>query len=222
MIRLNTLGVEGRKPIPKEMRERLKSFSEMLNRQKHRIALLEDSLSNLNNKTVQRYRSLVTLLNNQLEEKDRTINNLMTRLNSSNVRITELETSVEELTSANEELSSIAESQQEALNIQSNTANEGFVRIGSKKDLQNVGLLSKGYLLSKAKINTSGFDPSLFQKVDIREFSEITIPAKSFTVLTSMPESSYRIEKAGNSSILRIIDSERFWSISRYLVIQTK
>lgn len=222
MIRFNTLGNEGRKPTQTEMRERLKSFSEMLSRQKQRIALLEDSLSNLNNKTIQRYRSLVTLLNNQLEEKDRTINSLMTRLNSSNVRITELESSIEELTSANKELSNIAESQREALEIQNSVVNEGFVCMGSKKELQNVGLLSKSSLLTKAKVNTSGFDPSLFEKVDIRLFTELIIPAKSFTILTSMPQSSYSIERAGDTSILRINDPERFWSISRYLIIQTK
>lgn len=222
MIRINPLGNEGRKPTQVEMRQRLKTFSEMLSRQKQRIALLEDSLSSVNNKTIQRYRSLVTLLNNQLEEKDRTISSLMTRLNNNNMRISELETNIAELTSANEELSNIAESQKEALNDQANIINEVYVRIGSKKELQDAGLLGKSSLLSKAKVNTSGFEPRLFQKVDIREFSEITIPAKSFTILTSMPESSYRIEKVGDSCILRIIDSARFWSISRYLIIQTK
>lgn len=222
MIRVNPLGNEGRKPTRTEMRERLKAFSDMLSRQKQRIALLEDSLSGLNNRTIQRYRSLVTLLNNQLEEKDRTINDLMARLNSSNARISDLETNIAELTSTNEQLSSVTEMQQQALAIQDNIINEGYVKVGSKKELQNAGLLTGGGFLSKAKVNSSGFNPDLFLKVDIRDFTELPIQSKSIQILTSMPSSSYSIEKSGNTSILRILDPTSFWSVSRYLIIQTK
>ena len=194
----------------------------MLSRQKQRIALLEDSLSGLNNRTIQRYRSLVTLLNSQLEEKDRTINDLMAKLNSSNARISDLETNIMELTSTNEELTSVTEMQQQALAIQDNIINEGYVKIGSKKELQDAGLITGGGLLSKSKVNNSGFDANLFLKVDIREFSELPIPSKTIKILTSMPESSYSIERSGNTSVLRILDPTSFWSVSRFLIIQTK
>lgn len=222
MIRLNPLGNEGRQTSRAEMRQRLRAFSEMLNRQKQRIAQLEDSLSGLSNKTIQRYRSLVTLLNSQLEEKDRTINDLMARLNTSNARISDLESSVEELTSTNEQLASVTEMQQQALTIQDNIINEGYIKVGSKKELQNVGLLTGGGFLSKAKVNSSGFDPNLFIKVDIREFTELPIQSKSIQILTSMPASSYSIERSGNTSVLRILDPTSFWSVSRFLIIQTK
>lgn len=222
MIRVNPLGNEGRQPTRTEMRQRLKAFSDMLSRQKQRIALLEDSLSGLNNRTIQRYRSLVTLLNSQLEEKDRTINDLMAKLNSSNARISDLETNIMELTSTNEELTSVTEMQQQALAIQDNIINEGYVKIGSKKELQDAGLITGGGLLSKSKVNNSGFDANLFLKVDIREFSELPIPSKTIKILTSMPESSYSIERSGNTSVLRILDPTSFWSVSRFLIIQTK
>ena len=222
MIRVNPLGNEGRQPTRTEMRQRLKAFSDMLSRQKQRIALLEDSLSGLNNRTIQRYRNLVTLLNSQLEEKDRTINDLMARLNSSNARISDLETNILELTSTNEELTSVTEMQQQALVIQDNIINEGYIKVGTKKELQNAGLITGGGLLSKSKVNNSGFDANLFLKVDIREFSELPIQSKTIKILTSMPESSYSIERNGNTSILRINDPTSFWSISRFLIIQTR
>ena len=39
--------------------------------------------------------------------------------------------------------------------------------------------------------------------------------------MTQMPEDSYSIEKKGNTSVLHIIDPDKFWSVSKYLIIAT-
>ena len=218
MIHFNPLGTEGRKPTKSEMRERLKAFSQMLERQKIRISLLEDSLSALNG-----YAVSITLLNSQLEEKDNTINSLMAELNVRNANIAKLQNDIQELSSENEELVLKTETQQKALEAQDAFINEGYVRIGSKKELQNAGLITGGGFLSKTRVNNSNMDVSLFQKVDIRQVTQLNIPSKSFKILTSIPESSYSIEKVGKEkSVLKILNPTQFWSVSRYLIIQTK
>lgn len=223
MIHFNPLGTEGRKPTKSEMRERLKAFSQMLERQKIRISLLEDSLSALNGYAVSKYRNLITLLNSQLEEKDNTINSLMAELNVRNANIAKLQNDIQELSSENEELVLKTETQQKALEAQDAFINEGYVRIGSKKELQNAGLITGGGFLSKTRVNNSNMDVSLFQKVDIRQVTQLNIPSKSFKILTSIPESSYSIEKVGKEkSVLKILNPTQFWSVSRYLIIQTK
>lgn len=223
MIRFNTLGKEGRKPTKTEMRDRLQNFSKMLERQKQRISQLEDSLSLLNSSAVAKYRNLISLLNSQLTEKDNTINSLMAELNARNANISKLQSDIEVLTTEKEELSAMAEQQQEALTAQDAYINEGYIRIGTKKELQNAGLITGGGFLSKAKVNNSNMDASLFQKVDIRQITQLNIPAKSFKILTSMPESSYSIQSVSKeSSILIIQNPTQFWSISRFLIIQTK
>jgi len=40
-------------------------------------------------------------------------------------------------------------------------------------------------------------------------------------VLSQMPADSYTIDQKGNSSVLRITNVNRFWSITKYLIIQT-
>lgn len=223
MIRFNTLGNEGRKPTKAEMRERLKAFSQMLERQKLRVAQLEDSLDAVNGSSIAKYRNLITLLNSQLEEKDKTINSLMAELNKRNANIVKLQADVEELTTSNQLLSEVAEKQKEALVIQDDFINEAYIKIGSKKDLQSSGLITGGGFLSKAKVNNSNLNSNLFQKVDIRQITQINIPAKSFKILSPMPESSYSVEKAGKeSSVLIINNPTHFWSVSHYLIIQTK
>lgn len=223
MIHINPLGNEGRKLTRAEMRERLRTFSQMLERQKQRISLLEDSLSTLNGSAVVKYRNLITLLNSQLEEKDKTINSLMAELNKRNANITKLQNDIEELTISNQSLSEITEKQQEALVIQDNYINEGYIKIGTKKELQNAGLITGGGFLSKTKVNNSNLDVSLFQKVDIRQITQLNLPSKSVKILTPMPESSYSIEKVDKeSSILIIKNPTHFWSVTRYLIIQTK
>ena len=62
----------------------------------------------------------------------------------------------------------------------------------------------------------------MFTKVDIRTFTEVTINSGNPKILTQMPASSYRIEKGKGSSILYILDPTAFWSVSNYLIIQTK
>ena len=94
-------------------------------------------------------------------------------------------------------------------------------RIGTKKELTSQGLLSGGFL-QKKRVNHDAINKDMFTKVDIRTFTEVTINSSNPKILTQMPASSYRIEKGKGSSILYILDPTAFWSVSNYLIIQTK
>lgn len=51
----------------------------------------------------------------------------------------------------------------------------------------------------------------------------ININGKSPKILSEAPKDSYRLDKSGNSSVLKINDSEKFWSANnKILVIQIK
>lgn len=217
----NGKGVEGRKMTKEELKARLDDFASLLERQHNRIAQLEDSLKN-KGEGYANLRNIVTYLNQQLEEKNKTIATLKTSLNSKNVDIQRLNTQVKSLTSSNEKLTEEINKQGEILVAQSNAINECYVKIGTKKELQQAGVLSGGGILSKKKLDVTNFQNAGFKKVDIRSYVEVDIPSKKIQILTAMPSSAYTITSDGNNSKLTITNPTVFWSVSNYLVIQTK
>lgn len=217
----NGKGVENHKMTKQELKAHLESFGALLERQRNRIAQLEDSLQN-KGKTFENLRNIITYLNHQIDEKNQVIATLQANLNNKNVDIQRLNMQVKTLTASNEQLTEEVNKQGEALMTQSTILNECYVKIGTKKELQQAGVLSGKGLLSKKKLDVTNFQNAGFTKVDIRSYVEVEIPSKKIQILTSMPSSSYTIQNNGNSSKLTITDPTLFWSVSNYLVIQMK
>ena len=123
---------------------------------------------------------------------------------------------------ADKQLNIKVDRQADVLNKQDKLLNEAYVKIGTKKELSDLGLLSGGFL-KKKKLDTEAIQKSMFTKVDIRKVTELTINSAKPKIITQMPASSYKIEKKDkNTSVLYILDHEAFWGVSNYLVIQTK
>ena len=187
--------------------ENLRSFEELLNRQRQQITMLQDSLYNRKDST-SRYFKLVEFLNKELAEKDLTIQTLQKEIAVNRRDIAELQ-----------EKERI---HKQALEMQSDMLNECYVKVGTKKELQNAGLLESKGLFSKKKVNSSSLNKDLFMKVDIRNFLELPISAKKIKIMTpEPPATSYIIEKTTSGVILRIQDPTAFWNASNYLIIQT-
>ncbi len=217
----NSKGVEGGKMTKAALKANLDAFAALLERQRNRIAQLEDSLKS-RGESFGNLKNIIAYLNQQLDEKNKTIAALQTSLNSKNVDIQQLRKKVTTLTASNEKLTEEVNKQGEALVTQSAVINECYVKIGAKKELQRDGVLSGGGFLSKKKLNVSNFANAGFTKVDIRSYLEVDIPSKKIEILTAMPSSSYTITSDGNNSKLLITNPTAFWSVSNYLVIQIK
>lgn len=214
-------GMENKKMTKEELKANLNAFAALLERQRNRIAQLEDTLKS-RGASMGSLKNIITHLNQQLDEKNQTIAALQASLNSKNVDIQQLRKKVTTLTASNEKLTEEVNKQGEALVTQSAVINECYVKIGTKKDLQEAGVLSGGGFLSKKKLNVSNFANAGFVKVDIRSYVEVDIPSKKIEILTAMPSSSYTITSDGNTSKLLITNPNVFWSVSNYLVIQKK
>ena len=213
-------GKEGTILDKQQLKKNLEMFEKTLADQKLRISQLVDSLK-AKGARLEKLNTLVDYLNKQLEEKDNLIKELRADLNKKNVDITQLKGKVESLNARNAALKEKEEKQAEALTVQSDMLNEGYVLIDTKKSLSDKGVISGG-LLKKTKVNYNSLQKSQFKKVDIRHFTEITIDSKKPKILTPMPASSYRIDTNGSTSVLYISDPTAFWSVSNYLIIQTK
>lgn len=203
----------------RQIRENLTYFSELIERQRERISMLEDSLA-IRGESVANLKSIVSFLSEQLKEKELEINKMRGVVTQQKRTIKKLETEAVAMQQKIDTLNQKVELQQEALVVQDQTLNEGFVRVGTKKELVQAGLL-KGKFLSKKGLNEN-LDSSQFMAVDIREFLEMDMVARKVTILTPMPANSYRItQHANGTATLNILNPTRFWSLSNYLIIQT-
>ena len=213
-------GKEGTVVDREQLKKNLEMFEQTLSSQKKRIAQLVDSLK-ARGESLSKLTTLVTYLNQQLEEKNNIINSLRADLNNKNVNIAQLQKRVSSLSESNTILSEKVEKQVKALTVQTEMINEGYVKIGDKKTLTDMGIISGGFL-KKTKVNYDAIQKGQFMRVDIRHFTEIPIKSSDPKILTQMPASSYRIEKNKGTSTLYITDPTAFWSVSNYLIILTK
>ena len=214
-------GREGFVVDREQLKKNLDAFENILNQQKEKIAQLADSLK-ARGENLNKLQVLVDYLNSQLDEKNRIISSLRADLENNKVNIANLQKKVRSLSDSNTELTSKVESQSTALAAQTEMINECYVKIGNKKTLSAMGIITGG-LLKKTKLNPNAIDKSQFTKVDIRYFTEVPLQSSKPEILTQMPSSSYKIEKTGkNSSVLYVVDPAAFWSLSNYLVIMLK
>ena len=220
MLFYTNKGVEGTIIDRNQLKKNLDTFQLLLANQKQQIAQLSASLRTRGDSISKLY-TLVTYLNAQLEEKEEQIQALRAELDSKDINIDQLRQRVSMLTDANSRLYMTVERQADVVSKQDKLLNEAYVKIGTKKELSDLGLLSGGFL-RKTKINPEAIQQSQFIKVDIRKYTEITIQSRNPKILTQMPASSYRIERGKNTSVLYILDPVAFWGVSNYLIIQTK
>ena len=219
MLFYTNKGREGTIVDKEQLKKNLDMFEEMLNLQKQRIAQLADSLK-ARGENLSKLSNLVSYLNKQLDEKNAVIQTLRSELQNKNVNISRLQKQVTTLTEDNTQLNQRVETQVKALNTQTEIINEGFVKIGTKKALTDLGIITGGFL-KKTKVNPNALQQDQFMRVDIRYFKEIPLNSGNPKILTQMPASSYKIIKTSkNQSILSILDPTAFWSISNYLIVQ--
>ena len=165
-------------------------------------------------------RKLVEFYEAQIGKKDAEIAKLRAEVNRKDIDISDLRTHMSSLTTSFQELEQQNVELGEVVNVQDEMLNKGFIKIGTKAELAKIGLLSKGSLFKKSKVNYSNLDQNLFQEVDIREAVEIPIPSKNVKILTPVRQNSYSLESTGNSVVLHIKEPSQFWSTSNYLIIQ--
>ena len=219
---------EGKTISKEEATRGLADAKSLMERQRERIVQLETALNDTRVQEMAerlqidlgRMKNVVALLEGQIEQKNRQIGQLQTELSSKISSIAQLRQDMQRMGENNEKLTETVKKQETVIAVQSEEINVGYLKIGTKSELKSLGLINTGFL-RKSSLNTQNIDNSMFQRVDIRKCTEISIPSKKPRILTQMPSSSYRFDyNSDGTAILRILDPPLFWSISYYLVIQ--
>jgi small-conductance mechanosensitive channel len=111
--------------------------------------------------------------------------------------------------------------QEKTIQEKQTTLNTGYILFGDRQNLFAKGVLqSEGGLLGKNVKLTSQLDQGLFAPVDIKKVQEIDIGVtRKQKALTIHPADSFYFVKTDGRTYLKITDPERFWSVSKYLVV---
>lgn len=211
-----------------QIRQNLKDLNDIIHRQRERIAELEERLASMKSAdSTNYYRSLISHLYSQLDEKDSEIARVQNELNRQiqvnrqlTIRVDSLKNDNLALTAKTIEQDETIAFQKNILNAQDIQMNTCYIKIGTRKELQSAGLLERGVFKGNS-LNFNQLNSVGFETADMRVIHEINLPSARAKILTSHPDNSYSIIKVSvDNTLLSIDDPGSFWSLSNYLIIQ--
>lgn len=160
----------------------------------------------------------VANLTAQLEEKDKQIAALREELARKDIRIAEQDDQISTLNTNVRALTSENESKTQTVNAQDQELHTAYYVFGTKKELREQNILERGDVL-----RSGSFNKDYFTRIDIRVTKVIKLYSKSAKLMTTHPEGSYTLDKdVSGQYTLRITNPQKFWSVSKYLVITVK
>jgi myosin heavy subunit len=165
------------------------------------------------------------------------IDQLRTTLDAKELELTQLRTSIDSLAEVNTGLrqavaerdvvisrkDSALKNRQKDILDRDTEMNWGYFVFGPREDLMESSIIDrKGSIFKKTSILNGQVDKSKFTQIDVRKVDDINLGiTKHKNVVTPHPAESYYIALVGQEAHLKITDYKRFWSTSRYLVVET-
>lgn len=177
----------------------------------------------------QQFKKRLNALSKELKEKSELIENLTAQLDEKDAQ---LEIKTKEIASLGEVVSNL-KNEVNTLSIEEKKLKDKvasqeqelysvYYIVGSKSDLIDAGVITKGGLFKSAKVSYLS-EQDTFVKIDYRNISIINTNAKRAKVLSIHPKGTYTLENDAESGEVSLIisDPAAFWEQTKYLVIQT-
>jgi len=160
-------------------------------------------------------------LQGELDAKAVQIQSLQAELEQKNIKITELNTTVDTQSKNIAEQQSAIEQQKSTIKVQDTNINTVWYCVASSKKLKEAKIVSAGGLFRSGKVMDKEFDNTAFIQADLRNVSSIPTNSKKVKILSIHPLNSYKLVLGADKNVtIEIISPAKFWSISKYLVVQ--
>lgn len=220
-VDLETGVVEGRSNVQK-IKDDICFIMEKLEANRKRIAELENQLKNSRYASSQ-LKKTIENLNKELLAKTQQIETLQAELASKNIRIAELDDAIVGLTQHMNDLVAENKAQSATVATQDKALNAAWFVFGTNSELKEQKIVSKKFLQKKKVLESDDFNKEYFTQIDIRTDKQIMLYSPEAELLTSHPVGSYEFQKNEKGQLaLLITNPNKFWSVSRYLVIEVK
>lgn len=201
------------------IKDNFEMVNEILKKNKAEIDKLNQKLKG-NSGQMSGLQKTIERLNNELVERANTISELQKSLATRDSQIAALETDVKSLTENVGALESQTAEQAAKIKEQDKELNTAYYMFGTSKELKEAKVVSGGFLASP-KILKESIEKSKFIRIDIRETMNIPVYDKKAKMLSDHPSDSYVLEKDSNGKIIvKITDYKRFWSLTKFLIIE--
>jgi DNA repair exonuclease SbcCD ATPase subunit len=158
------------------------------------------------------------------EVKETEIVGLKTAIDSLNKKVTDLDQS---LAATSGELNkNVLELEQRKKDLEAKEAliNSVYVYVGDKKDLVANGITKREggvFGFGKKSVLNDKLETAKFKKVSLKDTKDLELGDVDKTdFLTKHPSDSYTLLMVEKKVVLRITNPEKFWSLSKYLVIE--
>ena len=211
--------------LPEDGRERIAKdiidINRIMSENHSKMEVLSKKLKASNLKVAQ-FEKMIKDLQEKMEQRDATIQDLRANLELLNFSVDSLSMEVANLDSVNQDLMEKVAEQHDQLTT-------AWYAFGTKKELIENKIISReGGFLGIGKRNELKDDLTLdyFTKVNIEETVSIPLIAskKGVEFVTKHPSDSYELEKNSDGAVvsLHITNKEKFWRGSKYLVVVIK
>jgi hypothetical protein len=225
----NTENVVSLQPVGEEIdndarikiNQDLAYLNEMLQANKDELARLKKQIKKSKFRSDELERS-IERLTKALEEETSKVASLEAQIMQKDSLIAQLGNQVETQTKDIETLKSDNENKQTRLNEQDETIHTAWYVFGTRKELKEQKIITSDGLFSSQRVLQSDFNKNYFVRIDARKTKSIPLYSTRAKILTSHPKSSYTLEKENGNFVLLIVDTEEFWSVSKYLVIEVE
>lgn len=211
-------GTELKAEAKRRIIEDIAQINNLLQKNKELVKSLQGKLR-LSNLKIAELENMIALLNKSVEEKDGEIAELNQELEKLHINVADLNQKIQTITSESEK--TIKEKTQ-VINDQTIAMNTAFYAFGTKKELADNNVIEKegGVLgMGKTIVLKKDFNRDYFQKVDIREFSQLPLNAKKAKVVTNHAADSYHLTGEKTVEALVVDKPTEFWKASKFLVI---
>lgn len=207
-------GGEMTKATKDRVRDNFQMIQDILRKNKTQLADLNAKYAG-SNKQVASLQSTINRLNKEMEESS-------TRLIYLQNELAKKDETIDKLSEDIGELAQHAEEQQTKIREQDKSLNTAYYVFGTSSELKDQKILSGGFLKS-TKVMSETFNKDYFLQIDIREVTQIPLYANKAKIWSNHPEGTYELQEAGNGNLtLQITDTQRFWSLTKYLIIEVK
>ncbi|HEY6914374.1 MAG TPA: hypothetical protein VI413_06840 [Paludibacter sp.] len=219
-MKINLKGVEGTTNKKELIAAQMNAIKESMEQNKAKIAELQ-KLAAKKGKANSMLASTIKRLQTELEEKTVQIQSLQAELEQKNIKITELTTTVNDQSKNIAEQQSAMEQQKSTIKGQDTDLNTVWYCIATAKKLKEEKIVSTAGLFQSKKVLDNEFDKDAFTQVDLRNVSSIPTNSKKVKILSLHPKNSYNLVTGADKYItIEITNPSKFWSISKYLVVQ--
>lgn len=225
-LSINQINKEGQQAGQKDkINSMIANIDNYIEQNRQKIETLEQKVkkSGGRNAALQR---LVASLRASIEKKEGEIADLRSTVSGLETEVTGLKDQVGQRDRSITQRDSALMARQQMIEERDTEIYTAYYMFGNKKELEKSGIIDKkgGFLgLGKTAAISGKLDKSKFTRINMRETDDINLGVtKKKNVISSHPADSYYTTMVGEEVHLKITDYRKFWSNSKFLVIETK